>query len=288
MQSIARWAILTLATAALGGCLSQQAATLGVMDRLRAAGGPQGPDVVVCEVAVLEVPPADSFVDQELWSSADEQVVALDRKPALEENGLRVGVIGGLPPSKFQALLQSERTCLSPHHVRMHSGNVKPLGIGPVRDEAAFDLHDGDESKPVNFSQAQCSFALVPQRLPDGRVRLGLTPQVQHGGKSMWLQPAEGEGWSMSGQRPVEKYPRLAFEATVAPQEFLLVGTRYDRMRTLGHAAFVNVAGDRPAQRLLVIRARAQGEQLAETWSDPNKPAPLAFQAFRSARGTAK
>src|SRR5437870_10332225 len=73
---------------------------------------PTGPDVVNMEVVLLERPVGDSYLDHELWQTADEQVVPLERKAVLEENGFRVGQIGGQTPVGLQALLTSERSCV--------------------------------------------------------------------------------------------------------------------------------------------------------------------------------
>jgi hypothetical protein len=255
-----------------------------VIDRL--AGGPQGPDVVVLDIAILEQPPADPYLDGELWPAVDEQPVPLDRKAALDDNGFRVGVIGGMPAPRLQELLTSERWCKA-HRVSLHSGHAKALPIGPAQGDCEFDFRINSETKPQKFVQAQCGVGIVSQRMPDGRVRIVVTPQITHGGRSIWLQPAEGQNWSITGQRPVEQFAGLSLEATISPHEYLLVGTRYDRTQTLGHLTFVN-GGVHPAQRLLLIRARPQEDANAKpTWSK-DSAAPLAYQASKSARGKAE
>src|SRR5438552_17273552 len=65
---------------------------------------PQGEDLVVLYVALLEVPVGDRYINDELWGQVDEQVIGLERKPALEDNGLRVAQVGGIIPSKLQSL----------------------------------------------------------------------------------------------------------------------------------------------------------------------------------------
>ena len=84
----------------------------------------------------------------------------------------------------------------------------------------------------------------------------------------------------------------MAFEVTISPQEYVLVGTRYDRPESFGHAAFTGPSGEKQVQRLLVIRGRPQGEPPVDfdwaTGSRPSGTAPLAYQAARTARGTAR
>lgn len=281
--------LIPLLALAVIGCFSPDVATRGMMDRLRAVGGPVGPDVLVMDVAVIEQSPGDSFLDQELWASLDEQAIGLDRKAALDDNGIRVGTVGGLLPGKLQALLFSDRSCPDPHRVTTRSGNPKNIPISSMMAECQFEVKADGEAKVVTLNSAQCGLLVTPFRTADGHIRIQFVPQVQHGQRALTVQPAEGEGWSLVGQRPTEKYSALAFEVNMSPQEYVLVGTRHERQNTVGHATFVGIANDKPVQRLLVIRARSQGDPAAPEWNwmkDPSKSPPLAYQASRTTRGT--
>src|SRR5205823_13885112 len=75
---------------------------------LKPFAGPLGADAVGLQVAVLEVPVGDRYVNGGLWATIDEQVVALDRKSALDDNGFRIGLVGPRPDG-FDDLLNSPR-----------------------------------------------------------------------------------------------------------------------------------------------------------------------------------
>jgi hypothetical protein len=278
---------LLLLVVLASGCFTPDAATRGMMDRLRAVGGPVGPDVVILDVAEIEQPPEDAFIDRDLWSVLDEQVVGLEHKSAMDDNGLRAGVAGGLPPGKLQALLITDRSCPNPHRITTRAGTVKLVPIGPMREEAAFDLKLNADTTPVKLTSAQFAFTVTPQRTDDGRVRLTILPQAQHGGRTLRLQPLDGDSWSLAGSKAVEKYTNLSFDVTLSPQDFLVIGTRYDHPSTLGHSMFVAPSGDKPVQRILVIRARPQGDTPLPDWTIASsaKTQPLAVQAVKTTRG---
>jgi hypothetical protein len=284
-----RWAVGLICAVFATGCLTPDAANRTMMDRLRAVGGPTGPDVVVFDVAEIELPPADKYIDDDLWAGLDENAIGLEHKAALDDNGLRVGVVGGLPPGKLQALLHSDRTCPNPRRITMRAGNAKNLLLGSPHAETAYDVRIAGQTKSLTLHSAHAGFAVTPGRTTDGRVTLHFVPQVQHGGRSIFLQPAEGEGWALGGQKPTERYAELGFTVTLAPAEYVVIGTRYDRMRTLGHVTFVGTSQDRPVQRILVIRARPQGDSPTPDWtvaSGPRSGAPLALQAVKTTRGS--
>ena len=76
-----------------GGCLWVQPTQPGAWIRsLRPNAGPQGDDVVVLQVSVIEQLVGDRSVNRDLWTSIDEGAVTLDRRPVLEDNGFRVTV----------------------------------------------------------------------------------------------------------------------------------------------------------------------------------------------------
>jgi hypothetical protein len=52
------------------------------------------------------------------------------------------------------------------------------------------------------------------------------------------------------------KFPALGFEATLGPDDYLLVGGRADQPGALGAVLFGAEVDHRPRQRVLVIRAR--------------------------------
>jgi hypothetical protein len=288
------WAVLLLALA-VGCTAGQPLDSTSWLQPFRPFQGLSGIDVITLETALVEGPVGDRYIDQDLWALADDQVVALDRKALLHDNGFRVGQIGGLTPSGLQKLLTSERTCLNPRRIQLHAGNSTRLALGPTLAASRFELQQDERKVPVQLEQADCALIVIPTLTPDGRTRLHFTPEIQHGKSAFLPQSADRSTWILQKLQPTETYQSLAWDVTLAPNEYVVVGGCYDRVHTLGHQCFIRTEETTPRQRLLVIRTSRPAVGLtndASVAADDDSPArqapPLALQAAGSrVRGTA-
>jgi hypothetical protein len=213
---------------------------------------PPAADVIGLEVSLLEVPIGDHYANGELWATIDEQVVAPEKRAALDDNGFRVGVIGGVRPSQFDDILHSPRSNPKPQWVQTRVGRPKLVPLSPQRPVCEYRIFDRDTPGPTTaFDQARCVVQVTPSLAADGGVKLAFVPQVQHGARTVWSAPLDGDGILP----PAESYPALGWDMTLAAGEFLLIGTRFERTDTLGRACFVEPDEVKPVQRLLAIRA---------------------------------
>jgi hypothetical protein len=288
--------VLGLLTVWLAGCTtSQPVRNTAWLHRFwpNGGGGPSGPDVIQMQVALLERPVGDRYLNQDFWDVVDEQVVALERKAVLEDNGFRIGQVGGLTPPELQDLLLSERSCANPRCIQLHAGKPSVLLLGPALVHCQFQIDEDGRSVPVHLDQAQCTLEVVPTLTREGRIRLHFTPQIHHGETALMPRPAaDRSGWLLQEQRPIERYPNLSWDVTLAPNEYVAVGARYDRPQTLGHECFVRREQPAPVQRMLVIRTgRKTSEMPDATATSDEEPTPrpsatLAYEAaISSARG---
>jgi hypothetical protein len=109
----------------------------------------------------------------------------------------------------------------------------------------------------VALKQARCGVLVRPEPLGPERVKLSCEPQIQYGERREWLRPnADGTGFVKAEEIPLARYPVLAFDAPLGPNEYLLIGWHADQPSTLGEALFAVRANGQPRQRVLVIRAR--------------------------------
>lgn len=284
---------MALAAGLVAGCIpGEPVRPTTWLDQFHSFRGPAGPDVVQMDVALLERPVGDLSLNRDLWTFTDEQGVALDRQALLEDNGFRVGQVGGNPPARLLELLTSERSCVNSQRIRLHAGAPRALALGPARAACQFDLHLDGRPTPVSWRQAQCLLQITPTLTADGRTRLRFLPQLRHGSPVLLPRPAaDHSGLVWPDQPPTEEYPALAWDVCLAPNEYVLVGTRYDRPGTLGHQAFFRGDEPTPVQRVLVIRTGRPVVPVTDSDGDADaafdRSPPLALQAAATkARGS--
>lgn len=279
---------LALLAGLLAGCTAEDAVrSRALLGGLRSFHGLAAPDIVQMDVALVERPVGDRTINEQLWGLADEQVIELERKAVLEDNGLRVCQVGGQTPAELLDLLTRERSCANPRRIQARAGKSSTLVLGPSRDECHFRLHQNGEDLAVGLENAQCVVQVTPSLTADGRTRLQFTPQVRHGTCQPVFRPTAEGSWMLQDQQPTETYAGLGWEVTLAPNEYVVVGGRFDRPGTLGHECFVRADEERPVQRLLVVRTgRPAPGVTADAGDDEARSGgavPLALQASGTA-----
>jgi hypothetical protein len=286
-----RWGALVpvLWCGILAGCAGpEMVRSTSALDRLP-AGPNLGKDIIQMDVVLLERPVGDPFINKELWDFTDEQVVGMDHKAALDDNGFRVGQIVGMPPGRLQSLLTSERSCINPRRRLLPSGRATTQYLGPPLARTNFQVKENGQAITVALDQAQFLLEVIPTLTNDGRTRLLFTPKAQYGENIPDPKPAaDGSGWTFQVSKPSKSFAGLNWEVTLAPNEFLVVGANFGQPEALGYQALVQDDGPEPVQRLLVIRttrsthgsdASATLEDLARVGQSP----PLAMQATMAA-----
>jgi hypothetical protein len=281
--------VLGLLTGLIAGCANDRPVRpISWLDRWRPFHGSAAADVIEVRVALVERPPDDPFINEDLWTLADEQIIPVERKAALEENGFRIGQVGGNTPAGLLTLLTSGRSNVNPRCLYVHSGHAFPVALGPIAPSCSFRIQQDGEPANVSVDKAQCVFNVVPSLTSDGRTRLQFTPQVHYGEKALVPRAAEdGSGFVLQEEWPTKSYACLAWEVTLAANQYVVVGTRSDGPETLGYQCFLRRNESVPVQRLLVIRtcrltAPSPSEILAESSDEdisPSRTPPLALQA---------
>jgi hypothetical protein len=238
-------------------------------------------DGLFVESVLFERPVGDSFLDRELWSRARTPLPP-ETEAILAENGLRVTVLGGILPPKFQELIESETDAVHPHALTFSSRREAVVPTAGPHERCDFEVRTdlGGTSRAVRLEQARGGLLIRPSLKPSG-VSLWCEPRVQHSERRDWIRPtADGTQFVVQGEVPVERYPELGFEVLLGADDYLVVGWPAGAEGTLGSALFAVEAGRRPRQRVLVIRAGWRGERPGMALPHPGRSGPpVAAQA---------
>lgn len=278
---------------ALGGCatLPEPTKATSWLKRLRTPG--LDANVVQIDVALIERPVGDNFLNNELWTHTDEMIVDIERKGLVEDNGYRVGQVVGGTPIGLQTLLHSERACVNPRRRLVPAGLPVTQVLSGNLATASVHVFQGKQKQEISVDRARFCLEVVPTLTTDGRTKLCIAPKLETGETMLPFQPDPDKStWSLRVERPAKTFKNVSWDVTLAPGEFLVIGARLDRPNTLGHRSFVVDDLSNPMQRLLVIRTTRSitggdtGEPTLEDLSRASRSPCLAVQAgMTAARG---
>jgi len=283
-RTLGFWAVLFVCAMQMGCLFEDTRRPAEIWQRLRHSGTPQGPDVVVIDVAILERPLDDPFLTQGVWDGVDEQILGSELKALFEENGLRIGQVCGIVPPRLQEMLKSERDNSRPRQIYLREQIPSVVALNEPVGVSEFALLSSLDTKPqvVAFEKAICGLSITPFQTENGRVRLRCVPRIEHGEKKAFT--VENGNWALQGERPVQVFEPLTWDLTLGTNEYLIVGTTSGHPHTLGQTFFTELKA-RPHRQLLVIRLRQTGRGQSEPLlfgddrPEPRRIVPIAQQA---------
>ncbi len=256
------------------GCLHDRPAkSTSLIDRVRGMGGPSGSEAVFIEYALIERPLGSAAINREVWANVDEQFLPSDKRALLSENGLRVGVVGGLLPSEVEAMIANPRSAVGHRQRRLYANNPAVLPINgpvPVAEYQMLTVLNGAPTT-VKQEQAQFGISITPVFASDGRITLKCCPEIEFHDKKSWL-PTGAAGSAWGSGKPAERPESLGWEVTLSPREFAIIGSHHERGNWLGNEVFTGMSGKDKVQRLLIVRAGKLTP--AETGTTPTLAAP--------------
>lgn len=233
------------------------------------------PDSISLEVVFVRQPAIETLRDQALWNEVDEQSLPPNLRRNLAENGLRVGILGAQLPAAVRQLVDSGTTVdlqegdaagdgqFSYRNRNMHLRAGRRGKIVAAKTSGLMTVLTCDEGgvRGHSLRDAQCLLGIRAFPQDDGRVRLEISPEIEHGElKSGWV----GEEGTLIQKLNKEKmtFDRLKIEAVLSPGQTLLFGATPD-VKGLGeHFCAEQAAGGKQRRYLLVRLAQAQGEPL--------------------------
>ena len=245
------------------------------------------PDGVVLEVEFVRVPTArtDEFIG--LWSEVDEQQIPLDVRRRLDANGIRSGVVGLQLPVFLRDLLDAEKPAyeqlsegdLVPdsdifsnyQRLQCRSGSRKRVVASPQMPGTSVIILKLDgrlRAEPYDAAQAVFTVATYPQG--DGRVRVVVTPMIEHGQPQMKFVALPGSIAMQTGREKTE-FDQMKIETLLSPGQTLIVAGATDA-KGLGGFVFHDSIGSNQRSMMLLRLAQSQYDDL---WSEERTLSPL-------------
>jgi hypothetical protein len=214
-------------------------------------------------------------LNEELWRQVDETSIAPDVRQALEQNGLRAGVIAGALPLALEtamsadepstgqvgeeaAAIQTLSQLESEPFVRrrmLHTlpGQRAELLASGLYERLPLLVRDGREAQGNSYLKAQCVIATKAVPLGDQRIRLLLVPEVQHGEPRQEIRGDDGV-FRFDSARPKVACEKMAIEVVLSPGQAVVLGARTELPGSIGHYFFTEPRAGQLEQKLMLIR----------------------------------
>lgn len=235
------------------------------------------PDSVSLEIAFVRLPAADEAGYEAIWSEADETHFPPELRKQLSANGLRAGLLGQQLPDELRAALDEAANVLEERaedvstsdvevnraHRRLtcRTGRRAKIIVSKTHPSLPLLQNDNGQISGQVLADAQCLLALKPYPQGDGRVKLDITPEIEHGEmKTQWVGQ-EGSLMQRIGRDRLI-LDRLRLEAMLSLGQVLMISAG-DDVKGAGEHFFTETAGGRTERTVVLIRvARTQWDDL--------------------------
>jgi hypothetical protein len=248
------------------------------------------PDTVVLDIFTLDPAGELGPLTEEIWRQLDEQHLPPETRVWLSANGMRCGRCGvQLPPAVFQLLEQSTQAtreansfahgapgAIVRRRLQSRAGKRGRIVMSGPHERLDVIWNESGEERGEAYEQATCLIAVRTFPMGDGRVRVELTPEIEHGPLRQRLTDGEGAlRWEASQDRRV--YDALCMVSLLAPGQTVVLSAS-PSMSGLGRPFFVRESDGPPRPVYLVVRLaqtqhddRFGAEQTATPLVTPNE-----------------
>lgn len=234
-------------------------------ERLRPKPVEPGPDSLFVDILYLERPFGDHDLNHALWASADENLLTFDRRQPLDQNGFRVGILGGQLPTILKTLFEEDELKVERgQHLQAQSGVATEIQTGG--EHPAWP--DVKEAKGnLTLQNAIGVLRTTAVILSNGQVQLSVTPEIQHGDPRRLfvpnVEPSSQLDWTIKVGRLTHALDELRFAAVLRSQQYLILSCRTDNPESHGARFFSYTQNGRTLQRVILIRAEASDRAVA-------------------------
>ncbi len=280
--------LLGLAMTAVVGCSLNRSSSALRQDIMRIGRGQSGqiiePKRCLVTVAILSRPINDTVINDALWRSADEQVVEPSTRRALEDNGLRVGLLTGkLPNEVDEIVIAPPPHKLEPAQYFIPEGVAGFVSLGPPVPHASLFLNRNGQATGKQYQDASGRLRVTTHNESVTKVTLRIVPEILHGPiKQAIGSIATGGTYSpqmmtiKNGQEE-ETIRELAANLNLQPDQAVVIGCRPDKPHSLGSFLLTEreANSDRITQKVVLMWALQGKSGLPDHNAPPSPPTNL-------------
>ncbi len=246
-------------------------------------------DSTVLEVFTIRIPIGDTQLDQALWATIDEQKIDPAVRARLYRNGLRAGVVSGPMPQELEQLLRlvedqptdtveeqvvklDAQPMVRKRRLQLRADRMAKIQTTPTHDKLSVLFAGADGVGGQTYYGAQPTLVLTCHPLEDTRVRLALTPELEHGEVKRQYEASDGIMFLNTG-RPKRTFEELEVRADLVSGQFLVLSPLIDHPGSLGHQFLTDPTTQQAEQKLVVIRvAQTQTPHLYQALEAEDEP----------------
>ncbi|MFT3878513.1 MAG: hypothetical protein QM703_02500 [Gemmatales bacterium] len=240
---------------------------------------PEDESVAQIDIATMVWRRDQPMLNEGLWAELDEQFLPLDQRQALAQHGLRIGLMRSATGSRLQAAIANpeyakevqqastevvrEQTIVQDRMIdvpklapvctvearRMLNRSEVELvwPVGRPGGKAKLLVPDAEKDYVArNVSQLEMQFAIMLQKLPDGMTKIRLVPMVKcalatESNTNVFMESLRLRN---TVSKLEQRYEKLAVEATLSQNEYLVISTTRSDVPALPGEAGVETWGD--------------------------------------------
>jgi hypothetical protein len=241
--------------------------------------------------AIVSRPAGDSVVDASPWTAADEQLIPLEARQALEANGLRAGIITGSLPADLTETFKPRPSQIETQwvHIALPDGGRAPIVVGAKTDTVTILLNHKGKVDGRDYHDAEGRLVVTTGHSGSKAVSVRILPEVHHGDTRRTIAPLEGASpfaqreFSIKDGQQEDILRELALSVDLLPGQTLVIGCRLQQSRSLGTFLFTRSEpnSDRTLQSILLVQASRNrvGEGLLKLDGEPDELPDLAVRA---------
>jgi hypothetical protein len=232
---------------------------------------------------LIDQPAGNEYLTRGIWNEAPDPLPH-DLSTLLAANGLRVGLIRGLPPPELERLGTSEASSVGLVQRSFPEGKTRTIPLnGPLAQAQLTVIKNlPNDQDFLDVQQLESSLDVQVTPGEGTRVRVECTFKLQHGSPQTWLVLNEDEtAFSRENQRPTLLLSTMTFAVELDRQDILIVGSTEKPGGTLGESCFYLPVDTRLRQRIFVLQAGSTSEPTTKSSQNPAAPAAQAWRVPR-------